>query len=58
MIKVAMQSVAPCANDPQAVLRGLEGMLFGQLRGQLVSAAYLWLDTENHRALYSGVGAL
>ena len=56
MIKVAMQSVVACADDPQAVLRGLERMLFGQLRGQFVTAAYLWLDTENHRALYSAAG--
>jgi sigma-B regulation protein RsbU (phosphoserine phosphatase) len=56
MIKVAMQSVEPCAQDPQAVLRGLNRVLSGQLRGQMVTAAYLWLDTENRRALYSGAG--
>jgi len=26
------------------------------LRGQLISAAYLWLDTENRQALYSAAG--
>ena len=31
MIKVAMQSVAPCADDPQAVLHGLEHALSEQL---------------------------
>jgi len=56
MIKVAMQSVEPCAQDPQAVLRGLNRVLSGQLRGQLVSAAYLWLDTENRQAMYSAAG--
>lgn len=56
MIKVAMQSVVPCTDDPQAVLRGLERSLSGQLRGQFVTAAYLWLDTENHKALYSAAG--
>jgi sigma-B regulation protein RsbU (phosphoserine phosphatase) len=56
MIKVAVQSVEPCAQDPQAVLRGLNRVLSGQLRGQLVSAAYLWLDTENHQAIYSAAG--
>ena len=31
-------------------------MLFPQLHDQLVSAAYLWLDTENRKALYSAAG--
>jgi sigma-B regulation protein RsbU (phosphoserine phosphatase) len=56
MIKVAMQSVVPSAHDPPAVLRGLNRLLSGQLRGQFVSTAYLWLDTENHTALYSAAG--
>ena len=56
MIKVAMQFVVPCARNPRAVLRGLNRILFGQLRDQLVSAAYLWLDTEKSKALYSAAG--
>ncbi len=56
MIKVAMQSVVACADDPPSVLRGVEGTLSSQLRGQFVSAAYLWLDTENRKALYSAAG--
>jgi len=56
MIKVAMQSVVTCADDPPSVLRGVERALCGQLRGQFVSAAYLWLDTENCKALYSAAG--
>jgi sigma-B regulation protein RsbU (phosphoserine phosphatase) len=56
MLKVAVQMVAACANDPGAVLCGLNRVLSGLLRGQLVSAAYLWLDTENHLALYAAAG--
>jgi phosphoserine phosphatase RsbU/P len=56
MIKVAMQSVVSCACDPREVLRGLNRILFRQLHDQFVSAAYLWLDTENHKALYSAAG--
>jgi phosphoserine phosphatase RsbU/P len=56
MIKVAMQSVIPCAHDPRAVLSGLNRVLGPQLRGQFVSAAYLWLDVESHKALYSAAG--
>jgi sigma-B regulation protein RsbU (phosphoserine phosphatase) len=56
MIKMAIQSIVPYAHNPQEVMRGLNRALSGQLRGQLVSAAYLWLDTENRRALYSAAG--
>jgi serine phosphatase RsbU (regulator of sigma subunit) len=55
MIKVAMQSVVPCAHDPREVLRGLR-ILFSQLHDQLVSAAYLWLDAQNRKGLYSAAG--
>jgi len=51
-----MQSVVTCADEPGLVLRGVERALFGQLRGQYISAAYLWLDTESHEALYSAAG--
>jgi phosphoserine phosphatase RsbU/P len=56
MIKLAMQLVVPCADDPRAVLCGLQRALSGQLHGQFVSAAYLWLDTENRTAFYSAAG--
>lgn len=56
MIKMASQSVIPYAAEPGEVLRGLNRMLFPQLHDQLVSAAYLWLDTENHQAMYSAAG--
>lgn len=56
MIKVAMQSVMACAHDPAAVLEGLDRALSGQLKGQFVSAAYLWLDMEKHEGAYSAAG--
>jgi phosphoserine phosphatase RsbU/P len=56
MIKVAMQSVASCAHDPQAVLIGLNRVFSGQSPSPLISAAYLWLDTENKTARYSAAG--
>jgi sigma-B regulation protein RsbU (phosphoserine phosphatase) len=56
MIKVAMQSATTCAHDPREVLRGLNRILYELLRNQLVSAAYLWLDTGNRKALYSAAG--
>ena len=52
MIKVATQSVVACAHAPQKVLRELNRIL----TGQFVTAAYLFVDTENHRALYSAAG--
>ena len=56
MIKVAMRSLVPYARDPREVLRGLNGVLAAQIGPQLVSAAYLWVDTENRTALYSAAG--
>jgi sigma-B regulation protein RsbU (phosphoserine phosphatase) len=56
MIKVAVQTVVACASDPGAMMRGLNRVLSGLLRGQLISAAYLWLDTENRRAGYAAAG--
>jgi len=56
MIKVATQSVVACAHDPREVLLGLNRILFRQLHEQFVSAAYLWLDTENRKASYSAAG--
>ena len=56
MIKVAMQSVISCANDPAEVMRRLNEILSSQLRSQFVTAAYLWLDTSSRKALYSAAG--
>ena len=56
MIKVAMQSVVSRAYDPPEVLRGLNRALAGQLRGQFVTAGYLWIDMEQRKALYSAAG--
>jgi sigma-B regulation protein RsbU (phosphoserine phosphatase) len=56
MIKVAVQSVAACANDPAELLRRLRYILSAQLQGQFVSAAYLWIDAETRTARYSAAG--
>jgi sigma-B regulation protein RsbU (phosphoserine phosphatase) len=56
MIKVAMQSVVDHADDPGQVLRGLNRVLSSQLRGQFVTAAYVWLDIGKGRARYSAAG--
>jgi sigma-B regulation protein RsbU (phosphoserine phosphatase) len=56
MLKAAMQSVVPCAHDPRAVLNTLNRTIYGQPHDQFVTAAYLFLDTQNHHALYSAAG--
>ncbi len=56
MIKVAVHSVADCAHDPAEVLRRLNQSLSPQLRGQFVTAAYLWIDTDTRTARYSAAG--
>jgi sigma-B regulation protein RsbU (phosphoserine phosphatase) len=56
MIKVAMRAVAVHADDPAQVLGGLNRILWSEAHGQFVSAAYVWIDTENRTALYSAAG--
>ena len=56
MIKVAVHSVAASAADPAELLVRLRGALHGHLRGQYVTAACLWLDTEARTARYSAAG--
>ncbi len=56
MIKVAIQSVNGCACDPGEVLRRLGNILHNNARGQLVTAAFLWVDTAARTALYSAAG--
>jgi sigma-B regulation protein RsbU (phosphoserine phosphatase) len=56
MIKVAAQSVNNCAADPAEVLCHLGNIISPHLRGQFVSAAYLWIDTATQTARYSAAG--
>ena len=51
-----MQTVNDCASDPAEVLNRLRSILNQNLRGQFVSAAYLWIDTEAGLARYSAAG--
>jgi phosphoserine phosphatase RsbU/P len=56
MIKVGASSLDGCASDPAEVLRRLGKTLSGNLRGQLVSAAYLWIDVDARIVRYSAAG--
>ncbi len=56
MIKMAVQSVASAADNPSELMRRLRDVMSVQLRGQFVSAAYLWIDTASRTARYSAAG--
>jgi phosphoserine phosphatase RsbU/P len=56
MIKMAVQSIVPCVHSPGDVLQGLNRMLSGQAPDQFVTAAYLFIDTQNYRVRYSAAG--
>jgi phosphoserine phosphatase RsbU/P len=56
MIKVAMHAVQAHAADPGELLRGLNRILSHQLKGQFVTAGYLYLDLDAKVARYSGAG--
>jgi sigma-B regulation protein RsbU (phosphoserine phosphatase) len=56
MMKTAVQTIVPCAHSPREVLQGLNRMLSWQGHDQFVTAAYLFIDTENYKARYSAAG--
>ncbi len=56
MVKVAASSLDGCANDPAEFLRRLGNTLSSNLRGQLVTAAYLWIDVASRIVRYSAAG--
>jgi sigma-B regulation protein RsbU (phosphoserine phosphatase) len=56
MIKVAMHAVQAHAATPGELLRGLNRILSHQLKGQFVTAGYLFVDLEAQLARYSGAG--
>ena len=56
MMKMAVQSIVPCVHSPRDVLQGLNRMLSGRAPDQFVTAAYLYIDTENYKARYSAAG--
>ena len=56
MMKVAVQSIVPCVQSPGEVLQGLNRILSGQAPDQFVTAAYLFIDTQNYKARYSAAG--
>ena len=47
MVKVALAAQRDHADHPAAVLAGMNDVLCGQLAGQYVTAAYLFIDTES-----------
>lgn len=56
MIKVAIESTQDCAGTPSEVLRRLGNILGKHAPGNLMSAAYLCIDTEARTATYSAAG--
>jgi sigma-B regulation protein RsbU (phosphoserine phosphatase) len=56
MIKVAMHAVQAEAANPSELMRGLNRILTQQLKGQFVTASYLYLDLENKVARYAAAG--
>ncbi len=56
MIKVAMHAVQASAANPSELMRGLNRIMTQQLKGQFVTAAYLYLDLEAKVARYAAAG--
>lgn len=56
MVKVAIHAQSHCVRNPAEVLTGLNSILCGTLRGQFVTAAYLFVDVAQRQLSYSGAG--
>ena len=56
MLKVAFAAQAEEADDPAAVLTGINRTLCGKFQGHYVTAAYALIDTANRTVRYAGAG--
>ncbi len=56
MVKIAITAQRPHADDPARVLSGMNRTLCGNLQGQFVTAAYLFLDAAAGRIRYGAAG--
>ena len=56
MLQVALKGQAQHASEPAKVLAGLNLALCGKFTQNFVTAAYLYMDLENHVLRYAGAG--
>jgi phosphoserine phosphatase RsbU/P len=56
MLKIALAEQSSSASDPAQVLSGLNQSLCGKFQGHFVTAAYIFIDTENNILRYAGAG--
>jgi sigma-B regulation protein RsbU (phosphoserine phosphatase) len=56
MVKLAATSQRPQANDPAALLSGMNSALHGNTQNQFVTAAYVYLDSHAQEFRYSAAG--
>ena len=56
MVKLAGTSQRDKASDPSSVLSGTNAALFGNTQNQLLTAAYVHLDSESRELRYSAAG--
>jgi phosphoserine phosphatase RsbU/P len=56
MVKVAATAQRANAADPARLLKGLNGILYGNTQEQFVTAAYVYLDSASGTVQYSAAG--
>jgi phosphoserine phosphatase RsbU/P len=56
MLKIAFAAQSDFAADPARLLAGLNQTLCGKFKGHFVTAAYVFIDTENKILRYAGAG--
>ncbi|MFZ0301471.1 MAG: PP2C family protein-serine/threonine phosphatase [Terracidiphilus sp.] len=56
MVKMAADSRKTQANQPAALLREMNAALYGSTHGEMITAAYLYLESEGHEICYAAAG--
>ena len=56
MLKIALAAQSPVASDPALVLHGINQALCGKFQGHFITAAYIFIDTEQQIIRYAGAG--
>lgn len=56
MVKIAAQLQISCADDPAQVLANINAALAGKVKGQFVTAAYVYVDLLQSKIRYASAG--
>ncbi len=56
MVKILFNTLAPVYSDPVAFIRGLNGYLFKNMDGNILTAGYCYIDKQRNKVKYARAG--